>query len=73
MATALPFERHTCDFLPWTTSAKHRVVHVGTGLTGREALRGIIDDPALDLVGLGEYAGEGGRRCGRCAGSPRSG
>jgi hypothetical protein len=30
----------------------HRVVHVGTGLTGKEALRAVIADPALDLVGL---------------------
>ena len=37
---------------PGTTSAKHRVVHVGTGMTGSVALRAIIDDPALDLVGL---------------------
>ncbi|WP_029111621.1 dihydrodipicolinate reductase [Mycobacterium sp. URHD0025] len=28
------------------------VVHAGTGLTGREALRGLIDDPDLELVGL---------------------
>lgn len=28
------------------------VVHAGTGLTGREALRGVIDDPDLELVGL---------------------
>jgi hypothetical protein len=28
------------------------VVHVGTGLTGREALRAIIADPALELVGV---------------------
>jgi len=28
-----------------------RVVHCGTGLTGREALRAIIQDPALELVG----------------------
>jgi 2,4-diaminopentanoate dehydrogenase len=28
-----------------------RVVHCGTGLTGREALRAIIEDPALELVG----------------------
>lgn len=33
-------------------SRRHRVVHVGTGLTGREALRAIIDDPALELVGV---------------------
>ena len=30
----------------------YRVAHCGTGLTGREALRGIINDPALDLVGV---------------------
>jgi hypothetical protein len=30
----------------------YRVVHGGTGLTGREALRGIINDPELDLVGV---------------------
>jgi len=29
-----------------------RVVHVGTGTTGKEALRAIIRDPELDLVGL---------------------
>ena len=38
--------------LPWHTSAKHRVVHVGTGMTGSVALRAIIDDPALELIGL---------------------
>jgi hypothetical protein len=31
---------------------RYRVVHVGTGLTGREALRAVIDDPALELVGV---------------------
>ena len=31
---------------------RYRVVHVGTGLTGTEALRALIDDPALELVGL---------------------
>ncbi len=30
----------------------YRVAHAGTGLTGREALRGIINDPQLALVGL---------------------
>jgi hypothetical protein len=30
----------------------YRVVHVGTGLTGREALRAIITDPALELVAV---------------------
>jgi hypothetical protein len=29
-----------------------RVAHNGTGLTGREALRGIISDPDLELVGV---------------------
>ncbi|MCT7661177.1 NAD(P)H-dependent amine dehydrogenase family protein [Mycobacterium deserti] len=33
-------------------NGRYRVVHVGTGLTGREALRAIIEDPALDLVGV---------------------
>lgn len=32
--------------------SNNRVVHVGTGLTGREALRAVISDPALDLVGV---------------------
>lgn len=32
--------------------ARYRVVHIGTGLTGREALRATILDPALDLVGV---------------------
>lgn len=31
---------------------RYRVAHVGTGLTGREALRAVIGDPALDLVGV---------------------
>ncbi|MBX5488312.1 2,4-diaminopentanoate dehydrogenase [Mycolicibacterium hassiacum DSM 44199] len=30
----------------------YTVVHAGTGITGREALRGLIDDPQLELVGL---------------------
>ena len=30
----------------------YRVAHGGTGLTGSEALRGIITDPALQLVGV---------------------
>ena len=42
------------------------VVHCGTGLTGREALRAIIEDPALELIGqyvstpekIGKDAGE---------------
>ncbi|MGV0803227.1 dihydrodipicolinate reductase, partial [Mycolicibacterium elephantis] len=31
---------------------RYRVVHAGTGFTGREALRAVINDPALDLVGV---------------------
>lgn len=47
----------------------YRVVHVGTGLTGREALRAIIRDPALDLVGVNVSTSEkvgvdAGRLCG---------
>lgn len=34
------------------SSRPSRVVHVGTGLTGREALRATINDPALELVGV---------------------
>ena len=30
----------------------YRVAHGGTGLTGREALRGIINDPVLDLIAV---------------------
>jgi hypothetical protein len=30
----------------------YTVVHGGTGLTGREALKGLIKDPALELVGV---------------------
>lgn len=35
-----------------TTTIKRRVAHVGTGMTGSVALRAIIDDPALDLIGV---------------------
>lgn len=35
-----------------STRQVHRVAHVGTGLTGTQALRAVIDDPALELVGL---------------------
>ncbi len=52
------------------TAAKRRVVHVGTGMTGSVALRAIIDDPALDLVGLKVSSPEkvgtdAGQLCGR--------
>lgn len=35
-----------------TEVGKIRVAHVGTGLTGREALRGILSHPGLELVSL---------------------
>jgi 2,4-diaminopentanoate dehydrogenase len=34
------------------TLTRYRVAHAGTGLTGREALGAIIDDPLLELVGV---------------------
>ena len=48
----------------------YRVVHAGTGLTGRQALAAIIDDPVLELVGLHvttpEKVGvDAGQLCGR--------
>ncbi len=50
-------------------SAQYRVVHIGTGLTGREALRATILDPALELVGVhvstpGKVGTDAGRLCG---------
>lgn len=50
-------------------SGRHRVVHIGTGLTGREALRATILDPALDLVGIrvstpDKVGVDAGRLCG---------
>lgn len=50
-------------------SARYRVVHVGTGLTGREALRATILDPALELVGVkvstaDKVGTDAGRLCG---------
>lgn len=51
-------------------AAKRRVVHVGTGMTGSVALRSIIDDPALDLIGLKvssptKVGTDAGQLCGR--------
>lgn len=47
------------------------MVHVGTGLTGREALRAIIDDPALELVGVKVSTAEKvGTDAGRLFGAP---
>ncbi|WP_425311925.1 dihydrodipicolinate reductase [Mycobacterium asiaticum] len=51
-------------------SAQRRVVHVGTGMTGRVALRAIIDDPALDLIAVkvstpAKVGTDAGRLCGR--------
>lgn len=56
--------------VPTDVAARYRVVHAGTGLTGRQALAAIIDDPALELVGLltstPEKVGlDAGRLCGR--------
>jgi hypothetical protein len=47
----------------------YRVAHGGTGLTGREALRGIINDPALDLIAVlvttpGKIGADVGSLCG---------
>jgi hypothetical protein len=51
-------------------TAKRRVVHVGTGMTGSVALRAIIDDPALELTGLkvssqAKVGTDAGALCGR--------
>ena len=51
-------------------TAKRRVVHVGTGMTGSVALRAIIDDPALELTGLKvssptKVGTDAGQLCGR--------
>jgi hypothetical protein len=51
-----------------------RVVHCGTGLTGREALRAIIEDPALELVGQYVSTPEKiGRDAGELCGLPPTG
>lgn len=55
---------------PGSATVKRRVVHVGTGMTGSAALRAIIDDPALDLVGVkvstpAKVGQDAGRLCGR--------
>ena len=51
-------------------AAKRRVVHVGTGMTGSVALRAVIDDPALELVGVkvsspAKVGTDAGALCGR--------
>jgi 2,4-diaminopentanoate dehydrogenase len=48
----------------------YSVVHAGTGITGREALRGIVDDPELELTGLlvsspAKVGRDAGSFCGR--------
>ena len=53
-----------------TATAKRRVVHVGTGMTGSAALRAIIDDPALDLIAVkvsspSKIGTDAGQLCGR--------
>jgi hypothetical protein len=52
------------------SSRRYRIAHVGTGLTGREALGAVIDDPTLELVALKvstpEKVGvDAGNLCGR--------
>lgn len=57
-----------------STRQVHRVVHVGTGLTGTQALRAVIDDPALELVGLKVSTGDkAGMDAGRLSGGPEVG
>lgn len=51
---------------------RHRVAHVGTGLTGTEVLCAILDDPLLELVGVKVWTPhkvgvDAGRLCGRPA------
>src|SRR5881398_28762 len=54
--------------------AKVRVAHVGTGATGREALKGIIGHPDLDLVSLWvSSADKVGRDAGELVGLDRVG
>lgn len=53
-----------------SAAARRRVVHIGTGMTGSVALRAIIDDPELDLVGVkvsspGKIGADAGQLCGR--------
>ena len=51
----------------------YRVVHLGTGNAGKLALRGILAQPDLELVGLHAYTPEKiGRDAGELAGSTRS-
>ncbi|WP_197505914.1 dihydrodipicolinate reductase [Mycobacterium sp. 852014-52144_SCH5372336] len=53
---------------------RYRVVHVGTGLTGREALRAVIGDPSLDLVGVKVSTPEkAGMDAGELCGAPSVG
>lgn len=50
---------------------RHRVIQCGTGLAGTEALRGILANPALELVGLlVARPGNVGRDAGEIAGGP---
>lgn len=53
-----------------SATVRRRVAHVGTGMTGRVALRAIIDDPALDLVAVkvsspDKINADAGQLCGR--------
>ncbi|WP_232079644.1 dihydrodipicolinate reductase [Mycolicibacterium parafortuitum] len=52
----------------------YTVVHAGTGITGREALRGLIDDPELVLAGvLVSSPDKAGRDAGALCGRPDTG
>ena len=52
----------------------YRVVHFGTGFAGTHALRGIVEHPDLDLVGLLVHSDEKvGRDAGELAGCPPTG
>lgn len=56
------------------SSRLYRVVHVGTGLTGKEALQATIDDPVLELVGVKVSTGDKvGVDAGRLVGSAEIG
>jgi len=57
-----------------TTGKPYRVIQWATGSVGREALRGILLHPALELVGVLVHSGEkAGRDAGELAGMPSAG
>ncbi|MDR3416843.1 MAG: hypothetical protein P4L83_11715 [Nevskia sp.] len=53
------------------TTQKLRVIHCGTGVAGRQALRAILDHPGLELAGLLVHGRDGdGRSAAALAGLP---